>query len=324
MLGAAFIVMSLTGGFVWIDGTTKPFASEWYRIGSALAGLWFLRLNLRRENFDMVSPISRDGEANPQPSQGALAVSIRLGVTLLSVALAAGLVAGAVAFPFLSKIGFLQDIISDGTINNPVEKGEEEEGEEIDGHDMLASAKSNRDIVTFLLQYEGGFFNFPDDPGGATNFGISMAILSAFEGRPVSAEEIRNLTSEDAINFYEEFYIERNNLDSVTDVRLRGMLTNFSVWIGPRRAIELMQDSLNRLGVSVATDGVMSRATVAGINAFPNPLELATEYACAVARHVRSLSIYKRFSLGMENRIVETSPVGIQDECPAPDNEQSF
>lgn len=52
--------------------------------------------------------------------------------------------------------------------------------------------------LTFTLQWEGGYVNDPDDPGGETNFGIAK--------RSHPHEDIKNLTRERAAEIYKEGY----------------------------------------------------------------------------------------------------------------------
>ena len=50
----------------------------------------------------------------------------------------------------------------------------------------------------FIAKWEGGFVNDPRDPGGATNMGITIATLSSWRGTPVTVQDVRNLTKQEA------------------------------------------------------------------------------------------------------------------------------
>ena len=45
-----------------------------------------------------------------------------------------------------------------------------------------------------LLKSEGGFVQDPYDSGGATNLGVTIATWQAYVNRPVSVQEIKDLT----------------------------------------------------------------------------------------------------------------------------------
>lgn len=57
-----------------------------------------------------------------------------------------------------------------------------------------------------LWKHEGGYVNHPDDPGGATKYGITQRTLEAFRNRPVSEYEIRNLGKSEAAVIYRKRY----------------------------------------------------------------------------------------------------------------------
>ena len=42
------------------------------------------------------------------------------------------------------------------------------------------------DIIDQTIKREGGFVDHPDDPGGATNMGVTLATLSHFLDREAS------------------------------------------------------------------------------------------------------------------------------------------
>lgn len=60
--------------------------------------------------------------------------------------------------------------------------------------------------VDEVLRAEGGFVDHPDDPGGATNYGITRATLEEVRGRPVTVDEVRALTRAEAIDIYRRRY----------------------------------------------------------------------------------------------------------------------
>ena len=53
-----------------------------------------------------------------------------------------------------------------------------------------------------LLTHEGGFVNHPEDPAGATNYGITKGTMQRYLGRHVSMVEMKALTPEDVKLIY--------------------------------------------------------------------------------------------------------------------------
>jgi lysozyme family protein len=66
---------------------------------------------------------------------------------------------------------------------------------------------ADSDILDSILAREGGFVNDPQDLGGATNMGITARTLAAYRGRPVTTEDVRALTRDEAREIYRSNYI---------------------------------------------------------------------------------------------------------------------
>ena len=59
--------------------------------------------------------------------------------------------------------------------------------------------------LIMLLKHEGGFVEHPDDPGGATNKGITHKTYSNFLGRPLEdVNELKNIPDDIESNIVDE------------------------------------------------------------------------------------------------------------------------
>lgn len=61
-------------------------------------------------------------------------------------------------------------------------------------------------LISDIIQREGGYINHPDDRGGPTNWGITQATLSRHRGHSVTADEVRALTQGEAATIYRALY----------------------------------------------------------------------------------------------------------------------
>lgn len=122
--------------------------------------------------------------------------------------------------------------------------------------------------VEAVLKTEGGYVDDPVDMGGATNFGITLRTLQDYRGKPVTKEDVQNLTVLEAKKIYKEMYWDRLFLDQVRDPNVAYFLFDQAVNRGPRKAIETIQKV-----VRVTADGIMGPLTLKSINAY-NPREL--------------------------------------------------
>lgn len=88
------------------------------------------------------------------------------------------------------------------------------------------------DILEQILKSEGGYVDDPSDLGGATNYGITIATLVEYKGRPVIKAEVKALTKEEAKEIYRSRYV-----------------APFSQWSGDPALLYLLVDSAVQHGV---------------------------------------------------------------------------
>jgi len=117
-------------------------------------------------------------------------------------------------------------------------------------------------ILDEVIRREGGYVDHPHDRGGPTNFGITMRTLAAWRGRPVTRDEVRDLTEDEARAIYQRQYLSRPGFDQIADPLLRGLLVDYGVHSGPMRAISDLQRAAR-----VTVDGVIGPQTLAAVAA---------------------------------------------------------
>jgi lysozyme family protein len=121
---------------------------------------------------------------------------------------------------------------------------------------------TSEDVITEVIRREGGYVDHPSDRGGPTHYGITLKTLAAWRGQPVTAEDVFALTEAEARDIYRREYVERPGLDQIADPLLRGLLVDYAVHSGPRRAIEELQ---RVAGVTV--DGKLGPQTLSAVAA---------------------------------------------------------
>lgn len=134
------------------------------------------------------------------------------------------------------------------------------------------------DIITAILQREGGYVDHPEDGGGPTNHGITQGTLTGWRGRPVSVDDVKNLSETEARSIYRQRYILDPGLFKVKDDKLRAFLVDSAVNHGPKNAIKMFQRCLK-----IKDDGVFGNATFAAmVSADPGTL-----YRAVMAERLR-------------------------------------
>lgn len=116
--------------------------------------------------------------------------------------------------------------------------------------------------LLYVLKHEGGFVNDPDDPGGATNKGITLA--TAQRHGISTVDDLRAITDEKAAEIYRADYWQFGEIESQSvATKLFDMGVNFGV----KTAVKLCQEALNEVGASLRLDGACGPQTVAFVNA---------------------------------------------------------
>ncbi len=122
--------------------------------------------------------------------------------------------------------------------------------------------KTVRQLAEEIVAREGGFVNDPDDPGGATNFGVTIHTLRRLRpGQRIGVEEVRQLTREEAIEIYIEHYFTRPRIAELPEP-LWATVFDMQVNAGAN-AVRILQRLLVQMGIEVAVDGVIGPQTIA-------------------------------------------------------------
>jgi len=122
--------------------------------------------------------------------------------------------------------------------------------------------KSVRELAAEIVAREGGFVNDPDDPGGATNFGVTIHTLRRLRpGQQIGINEVRALTREDAVEIYIEHYFHRPRLAELPEPLWPSL---FDMYVNAgANAVRILQRLLVQMGLQVAVDGVIGPMTIA-------------------------------------------------------------
>ena len=143
-----------------------------------------------------------------------------------------------------------------------------------------------RQIANEIVAREGGYVNDPDDPGGATNHGVTIHTmrrlgLDLTGDGAVTASDVRALSREQAVDIFITHYHDRPRIDDLPD-DLRPSLFDMYVNAGSN-AVMILQRLLVEMGYPVAVDGVIGPQTQAAAEnaARTDPILLRDAYGIA-------------------------------------------
>lgn len=159
--------------------------------------------------------------------------------------------------------------------------------------------------VEIILRHEGGYVDHPDDPGGATNLGITHKTLAAWRGEAVTRDDVRNLTSEEACEIYRANYWNALNCDNLpAGVDL--VTFDFGVNAGVARSAKMLQKI-----VHVEQDGQVGPITFGAVSSI-DPGFIIGSFSDARLEYYRGLRHWDTFGRGWSKRTTETRAAAME------------
>ncbi len=154
---------------------------------------------------------------------------------------------------------------------------------------------SVRDIAIEIVAREGGFVDDPDDPGGATKHGVTLATLRRLgidltgDGA-VSVADVQRLTQAQAADIYVRHYFAGPGIGNLPDA-VHASVFDMYVNAGSN-AVKLLQRMLVQMGFACTADGVIGPQTIkaAQLAMQAAPKHLADAYAIARRNYYYALA----------------------------------
>lgn len=97
------------------------------------------------------------------------------------------------------------------------------------------------EVIDAILIREGGYVDHAADKGGPTNLGITQSTLTDWRKRPVTKQDVRDLTRAEAREIYRAMYIDRPGFNAIESHALRALAVDCAVNHGPRNAVKMLQ-----------------------------------------------------------------------------------
>lgn len=144
-----------------------------------------------------------------------------------------------------------------------------------------------REIATQIVAREGGFVNDPDDPGGATNHGVTIHTMRRLgldltgDGQ-VGVADVRALGQGQAVDIFITHYFEGPRIGLLPEA-LQAAVFDMYVNAGGN-AVKILQRLLVDMGFEVTVDGAIGPQTAAAARAAATPDGTALRDAYGIAR----------------------------------------
>ena len=155
--------------------------------------------------------------------------------------------------------------------------------------------KTVRELAREIVAREGGFVNDPDDPGGATKYGVTIHTMRRLgldisgDGR-VDVADVRRLTVSQAEEIYIDHYFRRPGIGALPE-SLQPSVFDMYVNAGAN-SVKVLQRLLTQMGFPCVDDGAIGpatiRATQMALDAAPS--HLADAYGIARRNYYYALA----------------------------------
>jgi lysozyme family protein len=150
-------------------------------------------------------------------------------------------------------------------------------------------------IAQEIVAREGGYVDDPDDPGGATNFGVTIHTmrrlgLDLTRDGVIDALDVRALTRDQAVTLFIDHYYQRPGIARLPE-SLQASVFDMYVNAGAN-AVKILQRLLREMGQGIAVDGLIGPQTVAAAEAATKlaPDHIADAYGIARRNYYLSLA----------------------------------
>lgn len=128
--------------------------------------------------------------------------------------------------------------------------------------------KSVRQIAEEIVAREGGYVNDPDDPGGATNFGVTIHTMRRLgldldRDGDVDARDVRALTRSRAVDIFIRHYFEKPRISMLPEAL---QATVFDMYVNAGgNAVKILQRLMAEFQEPVTADGAIGPNTAAAV-----------------------------------------------------------
>jgi lysozyme family protein len=182
--------------------------------------------------------------------------------------------------------------------------------------------KGNFDkALRLVLRHEGGFVNHPDDPGGATNKGVTQNVYNGWRDRhSLPRQSVRLISDLEVSQIYRRQYWDAVRCDELP-AGVDYLVFDAAVNSGPSRSVRWLQSALTATGVPTKVDGVLGEATLLACRRHNDHTDLI-ERACRIRMgFLKSLRHWPVFGRGWAARVTDVHKVATAWAESAPQQE---
>lgn len=161
--------------------------------------------------------------------------------------------------------------------------------------------------ISAILEHEGGLTDDHNDPGGITNWGISLRfLLDAEPSEHPTEATIKSMTKDQAIQLYRTFWWDKFQYAKFTQLMVVEKVFDLAVNMGNSEAVKLLQTTIDvEVEPHIAVDGILGDITFHYANCLNGDILRQGMRGCAAQRYkeiVQANPAMERYLNGWLNR----------------------
>jgi len=164
-----------------------------------------------------------------------------------------------------------------------------------------------KQLIPFILKWEGGYVDNPADAGGPTNRGVTLKIWQdcGYDKNGdgiIDEEDLKQVFVHDVVDcVLRPHFWDRWQADRIKNQSIANLLVDW-LWASGTVAITTTQRLLN-----LKPDGIVGEKTLAAINNYPNPQELFNRLKAERTAYIEQICVARpanrQFKKGWLNRL---------------------
>lgn len=154
-------------------------------------------------------------------------------------------------------------------------------------------------LKPFILRWEGGFVNDPNDKGGATMKGVTLNTYRQVYGQDKTVNDLKNISDKEWTYIFKRYYWDRWRADCIEDQSIANLLVDW-VWCSGRYGITIPQSM-----IYVKADGIVGPITLNRLNSYKDRMELFNKLWRARETYIYNIAkgSNQKFRKGWLNRL---------------------
>ena len=115
-------------------------------------------------------------------------------------------------------------------------------------------------LIPIIKKWEGGYSDNPNDSGGATNSGVTLAVYQSVYGKNKTKNDLKKMTNEQWNYIFTKLYWNKWKADEIKNQSIANILVDW-VWMSGTGTINKIQALFG-----LTADGIVGNKTLSYIN----------------------------------------------------------